>query len=116
MSLTRDDDEHVRIRERVTSLSTVLLALRFTELAREQALQAERALDEGRERASLAREQMLIVNPDEVILLRAARAAFDAASHAVVRLGIQAGQSLDYLMRTTTTLEGAIQLYSMSAR
>jgi hypothetical protein len=115
MSLMGDHDEHVRMRNRVSSLSTVLLALRFTELARAQAEQAERALLEAREHLSLAREQISRVTGGDIRTLRKEREAFDAAAHAVVRLGIQAGQSLDFLIRATTTLEGAIRLHAMSA-
>jgi hypothetical protein len=112
MSRDEDDDAHVRIRERVLSLSTVLLALRFYELACDQAKQAEGALCDAHERADAARDVLLDADPNDVVALRLSRHAFNAATHAVVRLGIQAGQSLDFLIRTSATLDDALRLYS----
>lgn len=110
-----DDDAHVRIRERVFSLSTVLLALRFSELARAQTERAEGALCDARERVENARAVLLDADPNDILALRAAQQAFDVAARSVVRLSVQAGQTLDHLMCTTTTLEGAIRLYSLNA-
>lgn len=110
-----DDDAHVRLRDRVSSLSTVLLALRFSEAARAQAQQAEGSLCDAQDRVESARAVLLDADAGDICSLREARNAFDEAAHAVVRLGIQAGQSLDYLMCTTATLEGAIRLYSLNA-
>lgn len=82
--LEGDDDAHVVMRDRVASLSTVLLAVRFSEAARAQCEQAEKALVE-----------------------------WCGDARARVRLTIQAAQALEYLMRATETLERAIRLCAM---
>ena len=106
--LEGDDDAHVVMRDRVTSLSTVLLAVRFSEAARDRAGSAEVALIKARCRAEEAR--LALHDTDDV---RAARLHADEAEHEVVRLTIQAAQALEYLMRATETLERAIRLCAM---
>ena len=111
MSLT-DDDAHVVMRDRVTSLSTVLLATRFSEDAREATLNAERALETARLRAVDARAALAVKRLTRA-QIRERRTELSDADHDVVLRGIVAGQALDYLIRATVTLEQAVRLHAM---
>jgi hypothetical protein len=112
-----DHDAHVVMYERFHGAATVMLVLRFSEDAKLAMIDAEHNLLRHRKRYAVACEALARL-PKKASKedRRAARDASYEAETAVIRTSIVAAQALDYLRRTTATLEQAVQLHAMGRR
>ncbi len=111
-----DCDAHVAAHEDFMHRVTIDLCMRFSQDAKEKALLTERALLLARASATEARRIARAVDCENIVAYRAAALAAEVAAHDVVRATLDAASALDYLMRSTATLEQAIRLRTMDRR
>ncbi len=119
--MTDDADEWARIESlygpRAQSLFTLLIVMRFSDLARSACLDAETNLDKSRARRQCAID-LFVSLPSDCALeeMRLARKKVEDADISVVTHTSLASSALAYMMRTTSTLESAIRLHAMGRK
>ncbi len=119
--MTDDADEWARIESlygpRAQSLFTLLIVMRFSDLARSACFDAESNLDKSRAVRQSAID-IFVSLPENCSVdeLRLARKKVEDADLSVVTHTSLASSALAYMMRTTSTLESAIRLHSMGRK
>lgn len=111
-----DDDAHVECKRRLDLAVAVQVCLRFSDHARGECMRAERELEMARARRKAMNAALARIEVEDVAALRTQHAAIEAAETVAIRKVIAAAEALDYLRRTTATLEQAIRLQAMGRK
>ncbi len=116
-----DLDEWAKIESlygsRAHSLCTLLLAMKFSDIARAGCIDAEANLEKSRARRQSAIDLFASLPADCAIEeLRLARKRVEDADLSVVTHVTIASGALEYMMLTTATLENAIRLHAMGRK
>ncbi len=119
--MTDETDDWAKIESlygsRAHSLFTLLLAMRFSDLARAACFDAEANLEKSRARRQSAIDLFASLPADcatEELRLARKRVA-DSDLSVVTHITIASG-ALEYMIRTTATLENAIRLHAMGRK